>query len=89
MLTAALGQQTDERIWSGFTTQIGEEDWAPDLASAVYVNPDTDGVGAMHDVEAEAGDEIEMHDLFAMDLESAQQAGVALDVIAGAEAGFG
>ncbi len=38
-----------------------------------------DGIAALHDVEAEAGDEAEIADLFDMDHKEARQVGVELD----------
>lgn len=49
---------------------------------ARYERPESDGVGALHDVEAESGDESEAEDLFSVDRLAAIQAGVALDPIA-------
>jgi hypothetical protein len=38
-----------------------------------------DGVGALHDVEAEAGDEAELTDLFDLDRAEARELGMDLD----------
>jgi hypothetical protein len=44
-----------------------------------YWDPDRDGVRALRDMEAEAGDEEELRDLFALDHEAARAAGALLD----------
>jgi hypothetical protein len=42
-------------------------------------NPDTDGVAALRDTEAEAGDEAEVDDDFDLDRTEARELGVDLD----------
>ena len=44
-----------------------------------------DGVGALHDTEAEAGDETELTDLFDLDRVEAHELGVDLDPADGGE----
>jgi hypothetical protein len=49
-------------------------------------NLDQDGVGALHDTEAEAGDEEGVRDAFVLDEREAHELGVDLDSIDGPEA---
>ena len=46
---------------------------------------DRDGVGSLHDIESEAGDEAELRDRFVVDQRSARELGVALDPVGGEE----
>jgi len=43
------------------------------------IDPERDGVAALHDAEAEAGDEAEVADLFDLDRTEARALGVDLD----------
>lgn len=46
---------------------------------APSTDPDRDGVAALHDTEAEAGDEAEIDDLFELDRTEARALGADLD----------
>jgi hypothetical protein len=46
---------------------------------APRTDPERDGVAALHDAEAESGDESEMADLFDLDRTEAREVGVNLD----------
>ena len=48
---------------------------------APLTNPERDGVGALHDTEAEAGDETELADMFELDRAEARELGVDLDPV--------
>ena len=52
---------------------------------AVLADRERDGVGSLHDTEAEAGDESELTDLFDIDRAEAQELGVDLDRADGGE----
>ncbi|HVS68533.1 MAG TPA: hypothetical protein VHE56_08285 [Mycobacteriales bacterium] len=54
---------------------------SPDEVSldAPVTDPERDGVRALHDTEAEAGDETEIADLFDLDRDEARELGVDLD----------
>lgn len=63
---------------------VDEHDGLPDNVislDAVRRDPDRDGVAAMRDTDAEAGDEQELADLFSLDRAEAQEAGVDLDPV--------
>jgi hypothetical protein len=49
---------------------------------------DRDGVGSLHDLEEEAGDEAALHDAFDMDDREAKELGVQLDARDEPEPGF-
>jgi len=54
----------------------GAEDVSLD---APETDPERDGVAALHDVEAEAGDEAELTDLFDLDRAEARELGMDFD----------
>jgi hypothetical protein len=47
---------------------------------------DQDPVRSLHDIEEEAGDEVGITDTYSLDVEEAEQMGVALDPVGGREA---
>jgi hypothetical protein len=60
--------------------ELGEDDDASsDEALSEEVVRDRDGVGSLHDTEAEAGDEEEVGDDFDLDEREARELGVQLD----------
>lgn len=65
----------------------GEDDDFPELDVA-HAGRDHDGVGALRDTEAEAGDETEIRDAFDMDDREARELGVDLDDRDEPEPGF-
>jgi hypothetical protein len=72
--------------------RIGTHDIGPDdsgggrLLHGEGTATDQDPVAAMHDTEAEAGDEAEIHDTYTIDGLEAAEMGVALDSAGGTEA---
>jgi hypothetical protein len=60
-----------------------EDDRDPDdrdlSLDAWPIDSEQDGVASLHDTEAEAGDEGELHDLFDVDEREARELGVDLD----------
>jgi hypothetical protein len=58
--------------------ELGDDDASPDDPLA-EVSRDRDGVGSLHDTEAEAGDEEEVGDDFDIDEREARELGVQLD----------
>lgn len=69
----------------GYPT-VSPGDASPDIV--LPPNTEQDGVAAMHDTEAEAGDEQEITDDFDLDHREARELGVALDEVDNPEAGL-
>ena len=61
--------------------ELGDDDRSPDDPLAEDVARDRDGIGSLHDTEAEAGDEEEVGDDFDIDDREARELGVQLDEV--------
>ena len=57
------------------------DDYYDDIADVL----DHDAVASLHDIEAESGDDGELTDVFALDIEEARALGIQLDPVAAEE----